>query len=207
MRELIIATRNEKKGKELAAFLQGLPLKFRTLKDYPQIPEIKETGQTFLANAKRKALCISRWGIHSGWGAGALTLADDSGLVVEALGGAPGVYSARFAGPQKSDRDNIDKLLSLLRDVPEGERQAEFVCAIVIADRGRIIETIQERCKGKISFAPEGGYGFGYDPVFIVPKFNKTFAQLGARIKNKISHRAKALFKAQAFLKSYLKRD
>jgi len=197
IRQLVIASRNEKKLRELKRYLKGVKAKVSTLKDFEGAPEVVENGATFLKNAKKKALTVSRF-------TKGLVLADDSGLVVEALHGRPGVRSSRFTGPRKSDEANNLKLLKLLENVPLAKRQAKFVCAVAIADNGRIIKSIEEDCKGLIAFSPSGRYGFGYDPVFIIPKYNKTFGELGLKVKDKMSHRSKALKKAREFLKNYL---
>jgi XTP/dITP diphosphohydrolase len=120
------------------------------------------------------------------------------------LGGAPGVRSSRFAGAAKSDKQNNRKLLGLLRKVPIGKRQAKFVCAIAICDNGKVVKVLEESCSGIIAFAQKGEYGFGYDPLFLIPKYKKTFGELGLKVKDKMSHRSKALKKAREFLKKYL---
>jgi XTP/dITP diphosphohydrolase len=135
-----------------------------------------------------------------------MVLADDSGLEVRALGGRPGVRSARFSGKGANDRKNIRKLLRLMKKVPVKKRGARFVCNIAIAKEGRVLSVVEGRCSGKIGFKPRGKFGFGYDPVFISPKHNKTFAELSPRIKNRVSHRARALKKAKVFIGKYLRR-
>ncbi len=170
-----------------------------TLEDltaHPDFPEIEEHGTTFEENATLKAAAASQWLGH-----GVLVLADDSGLAVDALGGAPGVRSARFAGSKATDADNIALLLNRLQGVPGPERTARFHCVIAIAEAGRVLATFEGRCEGTILEAPRGEGGFGYDPVFQPVGSTLSFAELGPEAKNAISHRAKALQPALAWLK------
>ena len=197
VRELVIATKNEKKLHELKRYLKKVKAKVVSLKEFQGTPKIIENGLTFKANAIKKALVISRF-------TKGLVLADDSGLAVEALGGEPGVRSSRFAGPGKSDKANNRKLLKLLEGVPPRDRKAKFVCAIAIADNGRVVKVIEENCAGLIAPEARGGYGFGYDPLFLIPRYKKTFGELGLKVKDKMSHRSKALAKAREFLRKYL---
>ena len=197
MRELVIATKNEKKLHELMRYLKGIRANVISLKGFKHVPRIVEDGKTFKANAVKKALIISRF-------TKALTLADDSGLVVRFIKGQPGVRSSRFAGPRKSDKQNNKKLLKLLENVPPAKREAKFVCAVAICDNGKIIKILEESCGGTIAFSEKGGYGFGYDPLFLIPKYKKTFGELGLKVKDKMSHRSKALKKVREFLKKYL---
>lgn len=185
MQSVILATTNQGKAAEFQKLLGQLPLTVKTLKDYPQIGEIVEDGQTFAENALIKARAVAK-------AAGILTIADDSGLVVDALGGAPGIYSARYAGENKDDNANIAKLLQEMENVPAEERGARFICAIaVVTEDGR--EFVAEgNCHGEILTKAKGDGGFGYDPVFFVPELNKTFAQLTMTEKNAVSHRGKA---------------
>jgi len=188
---LVMASRNPGKIRELEAILQDTGVNLLSLADFPLLPEIPEEGATFAENAATKALAVARLTNHP-------ALADDSGLMVEALGGAPGVFSARYAqdrtapGPP-TDADNWGKLLDELKNVPLGERGARFVCELAMATPdGRLLRARGE-CAGVIAFEPQGDTGFGYDPVFWVPEYAATMAQLGPEIKNKISHRAQAL--------------
>jgi len=199
MRELVIATKNQKKLYELKRYLKDARAGIVSLKDFKAVPKIIEDQHTFKKNAMKKAMTISRF-------TKGLVLADDSGLIVKALNGRPGVRSSRFAGPRKSDKVNNLKLLNLLKRIPLKRRQAKFVCAVAIADNGRIVKVIEENCKGFIAFSTKGPYGFGYDPLFLIPKYKKTFGELGLKVKDKMSHRAKALKKARGFLKKYLAR-
>ena len=197
MRELIIATKNEKKLHELRRYLKGVSATVISLKDFKRVPRIVENGNTFKANAIKKALVISKF-------TGALTLADDSGLAVKFLKGEPGVRSSRFAGPRKSDKQNNKKLLKLMKKVSPAKREAKFVCAVAICDNGKIVKVLEESCSGTIAFSEKGGYGFGYDPLFLISKYKKTFGELGLKVKDKMSHRSKALKKAREFLRRYL---
>jgi len=197
MRQLVIATKNEKKLRELKRYLEGVSAKIVSLKDFKSPPRVVENGRTFKANAVKKALVVSKF-------VKGLALADDSGLAVRALGGRPGVRSSRFAGSGKSDRRNNKKLLKLLEKVPPARRQAKFVCAVAICDNGKVVKMIEESCGGMIAFSEKGGYGFGYDPVFLIPKYRETFGELGLKVKDRMSHRAKALKRARGFLKKYL---
>jgi XTP/dITP diphosphohydrolase len=186
-----MASRNPGKIRELRQILADLDLNLVGLDDFPELPEIPETGATFAENAAAKAREVAR-----------LTklpaLADDSGLEVAALAGRPGVFSARYAQDRTApvlptDADNWGKLLQEMRDLPWEERQARFVCAIVLAlPDGRLFEARGE-CAGRIASSPQGTQGFGYDPVFWVEEYGATMAQLGPEVKNRISHRARAL--------------
>lgn len=197
VRELVIATKNEKKLHELKRYLKGVKVSVISLKDFERTPVIREDGDTFKENAIKKALTISRY-------TKGLVLADDSGLAVDALGGRPGVKSARFAGPGKRDIDNTHKVLKLLAGIPLKKRTARFVCAAAIADNGKVVKVIEEYCKGLIAFSIRGRYGFGYDPIFLIPKYNKTFGELGLKVKDRMSHRSRALKRARAFLRKYI---
>ncbi len=157
------------------------------------IPAVRENARTFKGNAEKKARSVSRR-------AGCLAIADDSGIMVDALKGAPGVRSARFAGNSATDYENNRKLLRMLKGVPEKARRARFVCVIAIAENGEIRKTVRGECRGKIAFAGKGKRGFGYDPLFIPDGYRKTFAELSPMTKNRISHRRKALEKAKAAL-------
>lgn len=193
MTKLLIATTNHKKKEELKALLKGLNIEVITLDDVKGAPKVKEDGKTFKENAVKKATQLANY-------TGLLTLADDSGLEMKVLDGAPGVYSARFSGRGANDFKNIKKLLKLLEGVPKEKRRARFVCTIAIAEKNKLLKIFTGTVSGRIADKPLGNYGFGYDPVFIPNGFNKTFAQLSPRIKNIISHRANALQKAKNFL-------
>ena len=185
----VLATSNRHKCDEIGAILvaEGIEgIQLSTLADYPHIVPAAETGQTFSENARLKALHVAR-------ATGELALADDSGLVVDALDGAPGIHSARYAGPNASDADRIHKLLSELDGIPNSQRTARFVCSMVLASPDGVLLDIEGVREGRIASDPVGDDGFGYDPVFLVPERAKTMAQLGPDVKNRISHRARAI--------------
>ena len=164
----------------------GHPLEVRSLADFPEIGDVEETGSTFRENAELKAREFARQ-------TGELCLADDSGLEVAALGGVPGVLSARFGGPDTSYAEKMAKLLSMIAEAGDEERRARFVCAMSLADAdGRILHTVEGECRGRIADHPNGTAGFGYDPIFIPDGFAQTFAELGDDVKQSISHRARA---------------
>lgn len=194
--ELVIATRNPGKLREIEAILAHLPLKLLSLKNFPDIPDIVEDGTTFAANAGKKAsaiACLTR----------RLAIADDSGLTVEALKGRPGIFSARFAGNEATDQERYQKLLDEMLGIPDGQRQAAFVCAIAISSPCGETQVVEREIRGWITFAPQGEYGFGYDPIFFVPEFGKTMAELEPEVKDRISHRARALEKIKLILSKF----
>jgi XTP/dITP diphosphohydrolase len=192
--ELLVATNNAGKVRELSQLLSGLPLALRTLSEWPDIPEAVETETTFAANAALKALYYSSR-------SGMLTLSDDSGLEVEALGGAPGVYSARYAGAGATYVKKMAKLLDALAASGDRARRARFVCVIAIANPSSgELHTFEGKCEGSIAQEPRGSGGFGYDPVFIPEGHTQTFGELPDETKHRISHRARALAQAIRFL-------
>jgi XTP/dITP diphosphohydrolase len=193
---LVVATRNAGKLKELRALLEERA-DARSLDDFADVPEVVEDGDTFEANAVKKAKTVAR---HTGH----LAVADDSGLEVDALDGAPGVMSARFAGPDATDADRNRKLLHLLANTPAGGRQARFRCAIAVALPDGVCRTVEAACEGVILEAPRGQSGFGFDPVFEVPAWGRSFAELSGREKNSISHRGKALRLALPLIEALL---
>ena len=196
MAPLLIATWNKGKRRELQQLLSDLPFALMSLDDILGLEPVLETGETFLENASLKA---SGYAIQSGL----LTLADDSGLEVDALADAPGVLSARYAGDGASDRQRVEKLLGDLRNVDEPDRTARFVSAVATASsNGSILNMSLGRCEGRIAFEPRGSGGFGYDPIFIPAGSEMTFAELPPEIKNQISHRHTALEKAREFLRN-----
>jgi XTP/dITP diphosphohydrolase len=196
IRRLVIATKNAGKSREIAAVLAGLPFEVVSLDEYPDAPEVEETGSTFAENAALKAHAYAAY-------TGELTLADDSGLEVDALDGAPGVMSSRFA---PSDPERISKLLDLMRDVPDGRRSARFRCAIAVASPEGLVGECEDRVEGIIAHEPKGANGFGYDPVFYVRELGKHMAELTPEHKNAISHRGKALTKAREMLETFMRR-
>ena len=190
---LVIATRNKKKKEEIVSILSDLKLRLYTLDEFEDVPEVVEDKDTLEGNAIKKA-------VEAALNIKKIILADDSGLEVDALDNRPGVHSARFAGQDQNDQANIDKLLKLLEGVPADQRKARFRCVIALAGPQGLIDVVEGRCEGLIAFERKGEYGFGYDPVFIVPEYNKTFAELGKEIKDKISHRALALQAAREII-------
>jgi len=183
---LLIATSNRGKQREVQAALTGLPVRLLALDQYPNVTPAVENGRTFQQNAERKALHYARW-------TGCWTLADDSGLEVDALDGAPGIYSARYAGAQADDVANNAKLIQELTRVPEEPRTARFRCALALADASRILATATGTFEGVIVDQPRGSNGFGYDPHFFVPTYGRTAAEMSPEQKNRISHRGQAL--------------
>ena len=190
MRKILVASTNPGKLKELREMLGG-DIEWVGLSDFPNIPEIEENGTTFAENARKKATGYAK-------ATGLWTLADDSGLVIDVLGGEPGVKSARFAGVKDKDRKvvdikNFEKVLLLLKDVPKEKRQARFVCCLCLASPDGVLAETQGQLEGLIIDEPAGENGFGYDPIFFLPKLNKTVAQLNSNEKNDISHRGQAI--------------
>lgn len=192
---LLIGTKNRGKIKELKKFLADLPFEIKSLDEFEKIVEPQETGATFAENAALKAR-------YYALATGLSALADDSGLEVEALDGAPGVFSARYAGENSSDADKIAKLLDELKK--KDDRRAKFVCSMAISDKtGKIIYAADGICEGRIALNPSGTNGFGYDPIFIPDGFEKTFGDLPDEIKREISHRKRAIEKIIRFLGSF----
>ena len=185
MLEILIATNNLGKVKEIKDVLDSPEIKILTMKDFPPLPKIEEDGKTYQENAFKKARKISEY-------TGKICLADDSGLEIDYLKGEPGIYSSRWGN---SDEERINKVLKLLENIPINKRNAKFVCVVVLVFPNGKTYMIEEECKGSIIFSPKGEHGFGYDPIFLVPEDDKTFAELGDKIKNKISHRGKAMRK------------
>jgi len=183
MIQFLLATRNQHKTREFAQLL-GENFTVRDLTSKTDLPAIVESGATFEENAVLKAVTISRIFPHE------IVVADDSGLEVEALGGAPGIFSARYAGENASDRRNVEKLLRELQDARD--RSARFYCVIALAKNGQLMTTVAGEVAGTITKSPRGENGFGYDPIFVPNEFSETFAELTSETKNKISHRAQA---------------
>lgn len=182
----MLATRNRRKVDELRRILVDPHVAVRTLEDFPGCPEVLEEGATFEANAVKKALAVARY-------TGQPALADDSGLEVEALGGAPGVRSARYAGEGADDQANVAKLLEALREVPDAARAARFVCVVALALQDGHVETFRGTVEGTVGREPRGSGGFGYDPVFYPLGESRTFAEMRDDEKDAISHRGRAL--------------
>lgn len=194
--EIVLATRNPDKGRELGALLGGLGIRIRTLADFPSAPEVVEDGTTCEANAIKKAREIAR-------ATGVPAVADDTGLEVDALGGRPGVYAARYAGEHATYEDNCRKLLLELAEVPRSNRTARFLTVAAIAFPSGDVHVTQGSLEGVIAEQSLGDQGFGYDPVFLVPEFNRTLAQLTAEEKNRMSHRAKAFVQMRVWLEDH----
>ena len=187
MQQLIVATRNRNKTREIQQIL-GPKFELRDLTAYPEISEIIENGKSFEENAKLKAIAVSKE--LSG-----LVIADDSGLEVAALNGAPGIYSARYAGDKATDKENIDRLLGELGRIgpQRDQRRARFRCVLTLARNGQMLDMFEGVVEGTIADQPRGSRGFGYDPIFVPKGFGHTFAELPAELKNRISHRAQAI--------------
>ena len=194
-RDLVLATRNRHKGNELASLLADLPVRIRTMDEFPDVPDVVEDGDTCRANASKKARAIAN---HTNL----VAVADDTGLEVEALGGRPGVYAARYAGEDATYEDNCRKLIDELRHTRGQDRRARFITAVAIArPSSNDVETVEGYLDGIIAEHPVGTEGFGYDPIFFVPELGKTLAELSSTEKNRISHRAQAFAKAQIILR------
>jgi XTP/dITP diphosphohydrolase len=194
---LLIATTNSGKFREFSQLLGDLPLRLASLAGLPGAPAVAEEGETYAANATHKALSLARW-------SGCATLADDSGLEVDALRGAPGVHSARYAGVEQDSGANLHKLLQALDSIPPGERTARFRCVIVVACPNGATLLAEGSCEGRILEAPQGRSGFGYDPVFFYPPLDSAFAEVPAAVKNRVSHRAQACTRLRRKLLSFL---
>lgn len=195
MKEAIIATHNPGKVKEFKEILEPKGYDVKSLADIGFTEEIEETGQTFEENAILKAEAVAK-------AVNKMVIADDSGLSIDNLGGRPGVYSARYAGEQKDDEANIDKVLSELKGFEKEQRTARFRCALAVSIPGEETKTVEGHVEGYIAEEPRGQYGFGYDPIFIVKDKDKTMAELTSDEKNKISHRADALKKLSKLLEA-----
>lgn len=186
LQTVVLSSRNRKKAQEIAEILQPHGIVVTSIADFPQVGEIEEDGATFADNAAKKAreaaLKIGHW-----------VIGEDSGLMVDALQGAPGVYSARYAGEPANDDNNNNKLMQELQGIPAEKRGAGYICTIALSNpRGEIVVRAEGRCRGVMLQAPQGTNGFGYDPYFLIPEFHKTFGELSARVKHQLSHRARA---------------
>ncbi|MGE5194523.1 MAG: RdgB/HAM1 family non-canonical purine NTP pyrophosphatase [Deltaproteobacteria bacterium] len=184
---IVLASRNRKKSREVAEIFAPCGVKLLSIADFPDVAEVVEDGATFAENAAKKAAqpaaALGRW-----------VIGEDSGLIVDALGGRPGVLSARFSGPGATDESNNRKLMEELAGVPFERRSAAYVCSIALADPAGVIRlTAEGRCRGLIITEPRGENGFGYDPYFLVREYHRTFGELSSRVKHQISHRARAL--------------
>jgi len=196
--QLVIATRNAKKLREIQQILSDLPVELLTLNDFPAASEVEEDAPTFEGNARKKALetadTIGEW-----------VVADDSGLEVDSLGGRPGVMSARYTGPDADDEDRYRKVLAEMKGVPTEKRTARFRCVAALARPGEIVFTVEGRCEGFIASEPCGTGGFGYDPIFYCAEYGRTFGELSSEEKHNVSHRGKALAAFKQELRRLLK--
>jgi len=186
IKTIVIGTFNRDKMKEVKVLLAHVPVEIRDLSAFPRVVPVEEDGTTFLENARKKATGLARQ-------IGLTVLAEDSGLEVDALGGRPGVMSARYAGPGAGDAQLVAKVLSEMAGVSTRRRTGRFRCAAVLATPDRVLIETQGSVEGRLSWEPRGTFGFGYDPVFIPRSYEMTFAELGPRVKHAISHRARAL--------------
>lgn len=184
--KLVVASRNAKKRREIEELLAPHRIEVLSVTDFPDVPEVIEDGETFAANAAKKATQTAQ---HLNcW-----VLGEDSGLMVDALGGAPGVYSARYSGEGATDETNNAKLIAALADVPDETRGAQYLCHAAISDpTGTIRLTVEATCRGRMIREPRGSNGFGYDPYFLIPEFHLTFGELSSTVKQHLSHRARA---------------
>lgn len=187
MTRLVLGTTNRHKGLEMAALLAPLGLELATLADYPGQMDVVEDGDSFAANARLKA-------VQQATSLGEWVLAEDSGLSVDALGGAPGIFSARYAGPTATDDANNDRLLAALAATPAAERGAHYVCHLTLADpAGHVRAEAEALCRGRITLERRGSAGFGYDPLFEISEYHRTFGELGPAVKAVLSHRSRAM--------------
>jgi XTP/dITP diphosphohydrolase len=193
---ILIATRNRGKVKEIRDLVQDLPVEFRSMADFPDLPDVEEDGLTFEENALKKARTLSRE-------TGLITLADDSGLCVDALDGRPGVLSARYGGQDSSDEEKCRRLLQEVDGVPDELRTARFVCVMALVDPSGMERTFEGVCEGKIIHELRGSEGFGYDPIFLYEEAGRTFAEMDRAAKNRVSHRGKALKQMANFLRQF----
>jgi XTP/dITP diphosphohydrolase len=201
MERIVLGSRNPKKLKEMVALLGDLPVEFTDLSPYPQAPEVEETADSFLGNATLKATQLAA--ALQTW-----VIGEDSGLCVPALGGAPGIYSARYAGVHGDDEANNDKLIREMANLTGEQRAAYYVSAAVLANpRGEVVATVEGRCQGLIATERRGTGGFGYDPLFIVPAYGQTFGELPPPVKQQLSHRAEALKQLRPILERLLSKN
>lgn len=200
MQELVVATTNKGKLREIKELLKEFDLHITSLADYPGAPEVVEDGKTFAQNAIKKAATIALYTKK-------LTLGEDSGLEVKPLGNQPGIYSARYSGPNTTDKKNNLKLLRSLRGLPLERRVARYRCCAALVDGWQIIDVVDGRCSGLIALRSKGNNGFGYDPLFFLPRYGRTFGQLDPAVKARISHRARAFQKIKIALQEYLRKQ
>ena len=200
-RALVVGSFNQAKAAEMAELLRGLEIPIRSLRDFPAVRPVPETGQSFSENAQEKALGLAR---QIGDAEILGVVADDSGLVVDQLGGRPGVRSARYVSESATDSERVLRVLEELGKVPAERRTARFYCSVVLANAERVLIETWGAVEGRIAFAPAGAFGFGYDPIFIPRGYDRTFGEIGADLKPRISHRAVALRAFRERLKQVL---
>jgi XTP/dITP diphosphohydrolase len=198
--EIVLATRNQGKVRELLDLLRDLPLQVYSLSAFPSIRDLPEDGLTYTENAISKALAVARLTHRT-------TAADDSGIEIDALQGAPGPHSRRFLGGEASDAARNVRILKLLADVPTTGRAARYRAVVAVATPDGTVRTFEGVCEGQIASAPRGSHGFGYDPIFLLPQYDKTMAQLPMAVKNRISHRAQAMTGARSYLRQLTTRS
>lgn len=192
---LVVGTRNAKKLEEIRTILSDLDLQIKDLSAFPDAPDVHEDGKTFEENSRKKASVLAK-------ALGQWVLGEDSGLVVPALNGRPGIYSARYAGKHGDDEANNRKLLAELAPLGDDKRDAYYVCVVAVADpQGEVRAVAEGRCYGVIAKEPRGSGGFGYDPLFYVPELHKTFGEVSPRVKHALSHRSRAIAKLRPFLR------
>ncbi|HTY25758.1 MAG TPA: XTP/dITP diphosphatase [Desulfomonilaceae bacterium] len=195
--KILVATRNPGKLNEIRALLKRTPIEFVSLASFPELPEVVEDGEMFEENASKKARIMAK-------ATGIVTLADDSGLCIDALNGRPGVLSARYAGEGASDAEKCARILSEMKDVPDSLRTARFVCVLALATPGGEERLFRSACEGRITREPRGAAGFGYDPIFYYPESGCTFAEMDPESKNRVSHRGRALSQLRNYLEELL---
>lgn len=185
-RTIVLASRNKKKTQEVAELLAPVGFRVISVMEFPGVSEVDEDGQTFAENAAKKATQVARE-------IGQWVIGEDSGLMVDALHGAPGIYSARFSGPDATDEQNNQKLLKELANIPDDRRGAGYVCSVALSNpAGQVVLTAEGTCRGRLLREASGAGGFGYDPYFLIPEYHQTFGQLSSLVKHRLSHRARA---------------
>ena len=184
--QIVLGSRNAKKAAEIAELLAPHGISVLSVADFPEVPDVVEDGNSFAENAAKKSVETAR-------NLGTWVIAEDSGLMVDALDGAPGIYSARYSGEGATDDRNNEKLLQELSDVPTEQRGAQYVCHVAVSDaEGNVQLSIEATCRGRITTEPRGSNGFGYDPYFLLPEYHQTFGELSPIVKQQLSHRARA---------------
>jgi XTP/dITP diphosphohydrolase len=184
--QLVLGSRNRKKSAEIAELLAPFEIQVRSVADFEHCPEVVEDGDSFAANAALKATQVAKF-------LGQWVLAEDSGIMIDALNGRPGIYSARYSGDAATDESNNAKMLEELANVPDEKRGAQYVCHVCLSDpQGQVRLAVEATCRGRITQTPKGTNGFGYDPYFLIPEYHRTFGELSSVVKQRLSHRARA---------------